>query len=89
MSDDQLDFSTSKETWLRFLYSTIGFMFLISFVFALFNVVKYMCRMRGRSMLIILFYVSVFVLCLSHSALYAILTIDPEKEPFIYDSSGF
>jgi len=64
-------------------------MFLINLVFALFNVVKYVCRMRDHSMLVILFYLTVFICCVCHIALFVILTIDPTKDPFIYDSPVF
>ena len=80
-----LDITTQQQKVMRGLYISLEVLFLFNISFALFNVVKYVCRMEERSWLIINFYILVFLQCSSHIIAISILAIEPDRNPSFYD----
>ena len=70
--------NAKQEEWLRAVYIIVSILFLLNLTFAIFNVVKYIKPMPERSTLIVLFYILVVLVCLTHLLFCILGSIEPD-----------
>lgn len=82
------DFNKEQRAWLRGVYilDTVCMTCMLSF--ALFNLFKYVVKLRDRSILVLLFYAGVFLAGTAYIIVYVDLSINVGANPFIYDTPG-
>ena len=82
-------FNSVEMSILRCLYIIVLTMFTFTLAFAIFNIVKYIYPMTERSGLVCAFYILVIILCSSNIILGFYISIDPNQDPYIYDTQKF
>lgn len=81
---DVYQFDSEQTAWLRSMYVLAITAFTGNFVFTIFNYFAYYRRLHYQNILIHLFYLGAFFLCLVHIIIFVILAIDPDKDIYLF-----